>query len=62
MDSRTPKQEKHPDFADLQKLILTKIEEALTNAGFIEKRARSLDVDDFIRLLVEFNKEGIHFA
>lgn len=26
-----------------------------------ETRARSMDLDDFMRLLLAFNKEGIHF-
>jgi len=28
---------------------------------FFEKRARKMDIDEFIELLLAFNKEGIHF-
>ncbi|ODN02779.1 putative dimethyladenosine transferase [Orchesella cincta] len=50
------------DFRQLEKLVLDKVEKVLTGMKFNDKRARSLDVDDFIKLLVEFNKEGIHFV
>ncbi|XP_075039108.1 dimethyladenosine transferase [Mixophyes fleayi] len=42
--------------------IAGKIEKILGDAGFSEKRARSMDIDDFIRLLHGFNAEGIHFT
>lgn len=53
---------KQPDMAALQKIMINKIESVLSSAGFIDKRARNLDIDDFIKLLVEFNRVGIHFA
>jgi 18S rRNA (adenine1779-N6/adenine1780-N6)-dimethyltransferase len=49
------------DFKELERLVLEKVQRVLGN-GFADKRARTLDVDDFIKLLVEFNKESIHFA
>ncbi|KAG8598782.1 hypothetical protein GDO81_002738 [Engystomops pustulosus] len=42
--------------------IAEKIEKILTDLEFTEKRARSMDIDDFIRLLHGFNVEGIHFS
>ncbi|XP_053557300.1 probable dimethyladenosine transferase isoform X3 [Bombina bombina] len=39
-----------------------KIEKILGDTGFSEKRARTMDIDDFIRLLHGFNSEGIHFS
>jgi len=34
----------------------------LNESGFKEKRARQMDIDDFLRLLLAFNSKGIHFA
>lgn len=42
--------------------IAEKIQMVLKNTGYSEKRARSMDIDDFIRLLHGFNTEGIHFS
>ncbi|NXE26464.1 DIM1 transferase, partial [Ardeotis kori] len=42
--------------------IAEKIQTVLKNTGYSEKRARSMDIDDFIRLLHGFNSEGIHFS
>ncbi|KAM9167815.1 dimethyladenosine transferase [Mergus octosetaceus] len=42
--------------------IAEKIQTVLKDTGFSEKRARSMDIDDFIRLLHGFNSEGIHFS
>ncbi|KFQ20499.1 putative dimethyladenosine transferase, partial [Mesitornis unicolor] len=39
-----------------------KVQAVLKNTGYSEKRARSMDIDDFIRLLHGFNSEGIHFS
>jgi 18S rRNA (adenine1779-N6/adenine1780-N6)-dimethyltransferase len=55
-NQQTPK-----DYQELERLVLEKVEKVLGN-GFVDKRARMLDVDDFIKLLVEFNKENVHFA
>ncbi|XP_017200229.1 dimethyladenosine transferase isoform X2 [Oryctolagus cuniculus] len=42
--------------------IADKIQQILTSTGFSDKRARTMDIDDFIRLLHGFNAEGIHFS
>ncbi|XP_025891284.1 probable dimethyladenosine transferase [Nothoprocta perdicaria] len=42
--------------------IAEKIQTVLKNTGYSEKRARSMDIDDFIKLLHGFNSEGIHFS
>jgi len=50
------------DLNTLQKVVQEKIETILSSPDFSEKRARNLDVDDFMKLLLVFNKEGIHFT
>ncbi|CAG07869.1 unnamed protein product [Tetraodon nigroviridis] len=42
--------------------IAKKIEGVLQEASFCEKRARSMDIDDFMVLLHAFNSAGIHFS
>uniref|UniRef100_A0A8C7L4L3 rRNA adenine N(6)-methyltransferase n=1 Tax=Oncorhynchus kisutch TaxID=8019 RepID=A0A8C7L4L3_ONCKI len=42
--------------------ITKKIESVLQEAEFSEKRARSMDMDDFMVLLHAFNSAGIHFS
>ncbi|XP_003975091.1 dimethyladenosine transferase [Takifugu rubripes] len=42
--------------------ISKKIEGVLQEASFSEKRARSMDIDDFMVLLHAFNSAGIHFS
>lgn len=42
--------------------IKEKVNEILVNAGADQMRARTMDVDDFMKLLHAFNAEGIHFA
>lgn len=54
-------------FASFQEIpedfdIKQKVQEILTNAEALEMRARTMDVDDFMKLLHAFNSEGIHFA
>lgn len=39
-----------------------KVEEVLNKSGMSEKRARTMDIDDFLQLLHDFNSEGIHFS
>lgn len=39
-----------------------KVEEILNKNSFSLKRARTMDIDDFLQLLHDFNLEGIHFA
>jgi len=38
------------------------INEVLTSSGFKEKRARTMDIDDFMKLLHAFNSADLHFA
>lgn len=42
--------------------IKTKVEEVLSSIDFREKRARTMDIDDFMKLLHAFNTHGIHFT
>lgn len=42
--------------------IKEKIEHVLQECGFQNKRARSMEIDDFLLLLCAFNKHGIHFS
>ncbi|CAG9854520.1 unnamed protein product [Phyllotreta striolata] len=43
-------------------VLKDKIEEILTKEGADKKRARTMDIDDFISLLHAFNSEGMHFS
>lgn len=38
------------------------IEEVVSMEQWKDKRASKLDLDDFLALLAEFNKRGVHFA
>jgi 18S rRNA (adenine1779-N6/adenine1780-N6)-dimethyltransferase len=38
------------------------IEEVVAMERWKDKRASKLDLDDFLALLAEFNKRGVHFA
>lgn len=38
------------------------VEEVLDSIDFREKRARTMDIDDFMKLLAAFNEKGIHFV
>lgn len=38
------------------------VDAVLTESGFKDKRARSMDIDDFMKLLHAFNSAGLHFA
>lgn len=42
--------------------IKTMVQTILTESGFAGKRARNLDIDDFLILLTAFNSKGFHFA
>jgi len=39
-----------------------KVDEVLQSVDFKEKRARTMDIDDFMKLLHAFNSAGIHFT
>jgi 18S rRNA (adenine1779-N6/adenine1780-N6)-dimethyltransferase len=38
------------------------VEAVITAAGFADKRASKLDIDDFLKLLTDMNAAGIHFT
>lgn len=38
-----------------------KVKSILEEQDMAAKRARSMDIDDFMRLLLAFNSAGIHF-
>jgi 18S rRNA (adenine1779-N6/adenine1780-N6)-dimethyltransferase len=38
------------------------VEEILTSQGYAEKRARNMEIEDFLSLLLHFNKADIHFT
>jgi len=38
------------------------VDEVLDGINFREKRARTMDIDDFMKLLASFNARGIHFV
>jgi len=38
------------------------VDKVLDKIEFREKRARTMDIDDFMKLLAEFNEHGIHFV
>lgn len=42
--------------------IKAKVEEILESLGADKLRARSMDIDDFMKVLHGFNSEGIHFS
>ncbi|KAF2901931.1 hypothetical protein ILUMI_04255 [Ignelater luminosus] len=42
--------------------IKEKLEQILTDVEAEQKRARTMDIDDFIKLLHAFNSQGIHFS
>ena len=42
--------------------IKTLVEEVLSGIQFQEKRARTMDIDDFMKLLHAFNESGLHFT
>ena len=42
--------------------IKAKVNKLLDESGFAQKRARTMDMDDFLQLLNVFNSNGIHFT
>ncbi|ESO88130.1 hypothetical protein LOTGIDRAFT_193721 [Lottia gigantea] len=42
--------------------IKEKVNEMIEASGFEKKRARFMDIDEFLQLMNMFNKEGFHFA
>ncbi|KAH6627184.1 S-adenosyl-L-methionine-dependent methyltransferase [Chaetomium sp. MPI-SDFR-AT-0129] len=43
-------------------VVKAKVEKVLTGTGLGEKRARQCDQNDFLKLLLAFHEEGIHFS
>ncbi|KAL2146191.1 hypothetical protein VTI28DRAFT_4769 [Corynascus sepedonium] len=43
-------------------VVKAKVNKVLTNTGLGEKRARQCDQNDFLKLLLAFHEEGIHFS
>lgn len=48
--------------AEEEKTAEAIIEEVVAMEQWKDKRASKLDLDDFLALLAEFNKRGVHFA
>lgn len=42
--------------------IKEKVQKLLEENNFSQKRARTMDIDDFLQLLNVFNSNGIHFT
>lgn len=42
--------------------IKAMVQAVLTDCGFSDKRAKNMDIDDFLILLTAFNSKGFHFA
>ncbi|XP_048256030.1 probable dimethyladenosine transferase [Haliotis rufescens] len=42
--------------------IKEKVVKILEETSFDKKRARTMDIDDFLALLNSFNKDGFHFS
>ncbi|MCJ1326352.1 Dimethyladenosine transferase [Thelotrema lepadinum] len=51
-----------PQEGKMTKLVAQKVTIVLNKTGLGEKRARTCDQNDFLKLLVAFHEEGIHFA
>lgn len=47
-----------PEVVDMKAIV----DEVLAKINFREKRARTMDIDDFKLLLYTFNDRGIHFV
>ncbi|KAM3719518.1 putative dimethyladenosine transferase [Dirofilaria immitis] len=47
---------------EIQFSMKEKVEHIITKSGFASKRARQMDTEDFLALLLIFNKENIHFV
>ena len=43
-------------------IVQALVDQVLESSGFKEKRARTMDIDDFMKLLHSFNSAGIHFV
>ena len=52
------KGEEMPEVGDMKAIV----DEVLAEIDFREKRARTMDIDDFMKLLHAFNRRGVHFV
>lgn len=43
-------------------VVRAKVNKVLTGTGLADKRARQCDQNDFLKLLLAFHEEGIHFS
>jgi len=58
-DGKTKSKKKKTKVAEL---VRKKIDHVLQSTGLADKRAGKCDENDFLKLLLAFNSEGIHFA
>ncbi|KAK3942219.1 S-adenosyl-L-methionine-dependent methyltransferase [Diplogelasinospora grovesii] len=58
-DQKTPS--RHPK-SKVALVIRAKVNKVLANTELADKRARQCDETDFLKMLVAFNEEGIHFS
>jgi 18S rRNA (adenine1779-N6/adenine1780-N6)-dimethyltransferase len=42
--------------------VLSSLEKIVSKPEYKDKRARNLDLDDFLQLLADFHEVGIHFT
>jgi 18S rRNA (adenine1779-N6/adenine1780-N6)-dimethyltransferase len=61
-DNRATFQSLNPDTILDDRPIQTIVEEILENRELTSQRASKMDLDDFLRLLTDFNEAGIHFS
>lgn len=61
-ETKPPTPSKRKQRSKVAELVREKVRKVLEDeTGFADRRAVTLDQNDFLRLLLAFNKEGIHF-
>jgi hypothetical protein len=50
------------DEPNVEESVADILERILAKEEYKDKRARNMDLDDFLQLLADFNEAGIHFA
>ncbi|KAK3365707.1 S-adenosyl-L-methionine-dependent methyltransferase [Lasiosphaeria ovina] len=58
-EAKTPS--KHPK-TKIALIVRAKVEKVLTTTDLADRRARMCDQNDFLKLLIAFHEEGIHFS
>jgi 16S rRNA A1518/A1519 N6-dimethyltransferase RsmA/KsgA/DIM1 with predicted DNA glycosylase/AP lyase activity len=48
--------------SDTEEKVQDILERILSQPTYKDRRAKNLDLDDFLHLLAEFHREGIHFT